>query len=360
MRWVFTFFLGRSQILHDLCKVKAITILIILIPTIVAGQIPPGYYNSAQGLEGEALRMALHNIIDDHNVLSYNSLWGHMDETDAQADGDVWDIYGYDPDEVPAYEYSFFSDQCGSYAQEGDCYNREHSFPKSWFGDASPMNSDLFHIYPSDGYVNGQRSNLPYGEVETVVWESTLGAANGLGENFGYNGPVFEPPTEYKGDLARTYFYMLTRYMDVCDNWQSPMLDNGTFTQWSINTLIQWHLEDPVSSKEINRNNAVYAKQLNRNPFIDQPEWASLIWTADVIDGIAESMEKIDFQQYGKSITVRSSLGTMQYSMHDLMGRTVETGQIQSGETRHFEALSGHFFLCIEGGEHPKVFRCYF
>lgn len=356
----FKIFLGKVQILHDLCKVKTITTLIILVPVLALGQIPPGYYDAAQNLEGEALRFALHNIIDDHNVLSYNSLWGHMDETDAQADGDVWDIYGYDPDEIPAYEYTFFSDQCGSYAQEGDCYNREHSFPKSWFGDAAPMNSDLFHIYPTDGYVNGQRSNLPYGEVETVVWESTLGAANGLGENFGYNGPVFEPPAEYKGDLARTYFYMLTRYMDVCGNWQSPMLENGTFSQWSINTLIQWHLNDPVSSKEVNRNNAVYAKQWNRNPYIDHPEWASLIWTADIVDHIEETSSKFTIRQEGKHITILSDLSNVEYSIHDLMGRVMEKGQIQRDETLRFETLSGHFFIRFQSGEEVKIFRCYF
>ena len=338
---------GIFKIVYDLCEVKRLSILSIFLTNIALAQIPPGYYDNAQGLEELALRQALHNIIDDHNVLSYNSLWGHMDETDAQPDGDVWDIYSYDPDETPAYEYNFFSDQCGTYSGEGDCYNREHSFPKSWFGDTPPMNSDLFHIYPTDGYVNGQRSNLPYGEVETVVWESTLGAANGIGENFGYNGPVFEPPAEYKGDLARTYFYMLTRYYDVCSTWQTPMMSNGDFVQWSVNTLIDWHLSDPVSSKEINRNNAVYLKQNNRNPFIDNPEWAELIWIADPVASVDDEGLSLKLTQHGSRFSVSGIQGFADFEVYDLLGRTLVKESVFNQQVLDLSACTGHLIIVL-------------
>lgn len=104
-------------------------------------------------------------------------------------------------------------EQCGQYSTLGDCYNREHSFPKSWFNDDSPMVSDAFHIYPTDGKVNSQRNNYPYGECANGTTLSPNGKVKALGKlgtsTFpGYSGTVFEPDDEYKGDFARSYFYM--------------------------------------------------------------------------------------------------------------------------------------------------------
>ena len=139
-------------------------------------QIPDGYYDNAEGLNGEELRTALFNIISPHNQQSYNSLWQHFFNTDRKSNGKVWDMYSDVPGGVPAYEYVFDDDQCGNFSGEGSCYNREHSFPKSWFGGAiSPMNSDLFHLYPTDGSTNGQRGNFPYGETNNPTWTSTNG-----------------------------------------------------------------------------------------------------------------------------------------------------------------------------------------
>jgi endonuclease I len=74
------------------------------------------------------------------------------------------------------------------------------------------MNSDLFQIYPTDGYVNQKRGNYPYGETNNASWISTNGSKLGACSVSGYNGTIFEPINEYKGDIARTYFYMATRY----------------------------------------------------------------------------------------------------------------------------------------------------
>ena len=133
--------------------------------TTLWAQIPDGYYNNATGLYGEPLQAALHDIIDDHTVVSYTSLWTHYQTTDVKPNGKVWDMYSDIPDGTPPYEFTFITNQCGNYGGEGDCYNREHSWPKSWFNDVAPMNTDIFHVVPSDGYVNGQRGNYPYGEV---------------------------------------------------------------------------------------------------------------------------------------------------------------------------------------------------
>jgi endonuclease I len=245
---------------------------------LVSGQVPPGYYDGTEGLAGEELRSALFNIIKGHDEQSYNSLWTHFQSTDKKPDGTVWDMYSDIPGGNPVYIYAFVVDQCGNYGAEGDCYNREHSFPKSWFNDAAPMVTDLFHIYPTDGFVNGQRGNYPYGEVGNPSWVSTNGSKLGNCSFPGYSDIVFEPIDEYKGDFARTYFYMMTRYLDLVSTWTSPMLSGNDLSAWAESMLIQWNDDDPVSEKETDRNNAVYEIQANRNPFIDHPEWVSEIW----------------------------------------------------------------------------------
>jgi endonuclease I len=248
--------------------------------TFLIADIPPGYYDDAQGLDGEPLRLALHNIIDDHIPQSYSSLYGHFQSTDAKYDGTVWDMYSDVPGGTPPYIYNFTSaDQCGNYSGEGDCFNREHSWPKSWFNEGMPMNTDLFHIYATDGYVNGMRSNHPYGEVESTTWTSQNGSQRGNMNSYNHNGTVFEPIDEYKGDFARTYFYMSTRYYTEDSGWDDNDMVNGSnLNDWAVDMLMDWHLQDSVSQKEIDRNNAVYAIQENRNPFIDHPEWVGCVW----------------------------------------------------------------------------------
>jgi endonuclease I len=257
---------------------KHLLFAVLIISSHSYSQIPLGYYDSAAGLTGQPLRSALRDIIDDHEEQSYSSIWAHFQTTDDKPDGKVWDMYSDVPGGNPAYSYTFVIDQCGNYSTEGDCYNREHSFPKSWFNDAAPMVTDLFHIYPTDGYVNGQRSNYPFGETNSATWTSTNGSKVGNCSFPGYSGVIFEPIDEYKGDFSRTYFYMLTRYMNEADNWTSDMLYGNDLSTWAKEMLLEWHSQDPVSQKETERNNAVYQVQANRNPFIDHPEYTGLIW----------------------------------------------------------------------------------
>lgn len=262
------------------------TFLLILINGIVQAQIPENYYASAYGEKGRALQVALFQIIDGHQSQSYNGLWSCFYTTDAKSDGTVWDIYSDVPGGTPPYIYNFGEDQCGNYSGEGICYNREHSMPKSWFDDAMPMYTDLFHIYPTDGAVNGRRGNFPYGEVGNATWTSENGSKLGSCSYPGYNGTVFEPIDEYKGDLARTYLYMCTRYMDKSLDIENgaTMLVESRFKPWALEMLIRWHEQDTVSKKEIDRNNAIYAIQKNRNPFIDHPELVGKIFGADSVN----------------------------------------------------------------------------
>lgn len=261
-------------------KTKWLSLVIFLLGFVFAqAQIPPGYYNGASGLYGTALKQALHNIIKDHQPRTYAQLWSDFALTDRKPNDKVWDMYSYNPSGSQPYEYEFFSDQCGNYNSEGDCYNREHSFPASWFNDAYPMYSDLFQLVPSDGYVNNRRSNYPFGEVGTATWTSANGSKVGTSSTTGYGGTVFEPIDTFKGDFARNMLYMAVRYYNQDSGWPGSDMTNGAEPRpWARKMLLEWHLADPVSTKELNRNNVVYTLQQNRNPFIDRPEFAEMIW----------------------------------------------------------------------------------
>ncbi|MBO4803697.1 MAG: endonuclease, partial [Muribaculaceae bacterium] len=241
---------------------------------------PRNYYDNALGKNDEPLMSALCGIIRDHTQLSYSALWNAFKTTDTDAQGYIIDMYSncmYRPD-----------DHGGSSSAVGGGFNREHSFPKSWFDDNYPMYTDLFHLYPTDIKVNGQRSNFPFGVCAngTRLVNGKYYGKGKLGTSTypGYNGTVFEPDDEYKGDFARTYFYMVTCYKNELRNWSgSPQLNYAAnkykaFSNWSISMLMEWTRLDPVSDKEIKRNDAVYAIQGNRNPFIDHPELAEFIW----------------------------------------------------------------------------------
>lgn len=234
------------------------------------------YYKDADGKTERDLKTALYNIIKEHTERTYKDLWTDFRTTDAREDGKVWDMYS------GITNYTFGTDQAGNYSQEGDVYNREHSFPKSWFNDGTPMYTDLFHIVPTDGYVNGRRGNYVFGETEGETYQSSGGFSKlGASTVAGYNGTVFEPNDEYKGDFARIYFYMATCYEDKIADWKCDMLAGNSYpayTDWALNMMLRWAANDTVSQKEKDRNNAVYSIQQNRNPFVDYPGLEQYIW----------------------------------------------------------------------------------
>ena len=252
-------------------------------------QIPSGYYNTATGKTGATLQVALYNIIKNHAAVTYTpGVWNAYYTTDVKANGKVWDMYSDVPGGTPPYEYTIGTSQCGTSYGEGSCYSREHAFPQSYFASAAPMVTDLHHLFPVDQYVNGTgHSNHPFGEVTTPTYTSLNGSKRGPCTSPGYTGTVFEPIDAYKGDFARAYFYMATRYQNLIASWQTNSTEgnvilNGTsfpaYETWFLNLLLSWDAADPVSQKEIDRNNAVYAIQANRNPFIDHPEYVAAVW----------------------------------------------------------------------------------
>ena len=249
------------------------------------------YYAGINGTSSDAIRVALNAKINAHTTVTYDQLKYLFQWTDTyDNEGKVIDDIYSDCD--PSYTTSWCSGTCG--------YNREHSVPKSWFNEATPLYSDAFHLYPTNCQVNSYRGNEPYGECSGGT-KSGNSAAKPLGRKgkstfSGYTsvGTVYEPDDEFKGDLARTYFYMVTCYMST--NFTQAAGGKTMFTYsgsradlsaYSVALLLKWHRQDPVSDRELARNEVIYGnstynkckyKQGNRNPFIDYPELAEYIW----------------------------------------------------------------------------------
>ena len=237
----------------------------------------PGYYNNAVGKKQKDLKTALHVIINPHTAIEYYSSSTSFRTTDWHPDGYFWDMYS--------------NSKVKTWPGNNPRLNREHNMPKSWFGIASgeessePIGTDLHNLYPSESNANSAKSNYALGVVGASPTFNNGVVKVGKSAYPGYSGTVFEPANEYKGDFARCYMYMVTCYEDYATRWTSTgvtsMLSNNAypvFKPYAINLLMEWHRNDPVSSKEINRNNAVDNIQRNRNPFIDFPVLAEYIW----------------------------------------------------------------------------------
>jgi endonuclease I len=257
------------------------------------------YYNAVGTLTCAPMLNALRTIITtNHTGRTYTQLWTDYQCSDKRADGKVWDVYSDVPNGTPPYSFTFGTDQDNGTLGtiEGQKYNREHTMPKSWYGGSTTLVSatmpipgtDLFNVYPTDKKVNGVRGNQPYGETNAPSFTSLNGSKYGISNISGIAGEVFEPINAYKGDLARNYFYMATRYnigsFATSTTEAGIALSDSFFTGFHtayLAMLYRWHLADPVSQKEIDRNNAVYSIQGNRNPYIDHPEWVARVFVSN-------------------------------------------------------------------------------
>ena len=328
---------------------------------------PNGYYNSAVGKTERALKSELSDIISaNYRSYSYDDLWDIYEESDVTASGKVWDMYS-------TCTWTPGQKKCGNYKNVCDCYNREHSIPKSWFNERSPMKSDAFHIYPTDGKVNNQRSNYPFGECSNGVSEgrNALGCLGNC--TFpGYSGKVFEPDDEYKGDFARTYFYFVTRYEDQMSSFNGESFAKNTYpslSQWSIDLFLKWHREDPVSQKEIDRNDAIYGFQRNRNPFIDHPELAEYIWgnkkgqpwgLASALEdgGISECFHLRHNVVYDRQLDIdlQESI-EVDYAIYNMMGVLMESGKLVGPSTLEVDYPAGVYIMRAKAADSETAVR---
>jgi hypothetical protein len=281
-----------------------------LVTGLLSAQIPAGYYYNAQNKKKDELKTALHQIAVPERVLRYGSgegyIWEGFYKCDRREDGSVVDMYS----SITRY-FDEFKSVSGMHI--------EHSFPKSWWGGGEWMAyKDLYHLYPSDGSINISKSNNPLGVVTGRTTSDNGVSKVGAATYPGYSGNVFEPADEFKGDFARSYFYVVTAYQDLAPYWNSPMLNKNTYPvwkPWAIELLKQWHEQDPVSIKEILRQEEVFKIQGNRNPFIDYPELVSYIWGNDTVNTFPFPVETEPFLVSPKN------------------GSTIDCGVIMNGDS---------------------------
>jgi endonuclease I len=343
--------------------------------------VPAGYYDGAIGLRGSALLIALHHIIKGHTALSYSFTATAFHHTDKRPDGKVWDVYSDIPGGTPPYEFDF--GPLASGGSESIAYNREHSFPQSWFGGSNlPMYSDLWIIYPTDSKVNNERGNWPYGQVGTATWTSLNGSKLGNCVSPGsYSGTCFEPIDGYKGDLARSQFYVATRYFGEDASWPGgAATSKSQLLPWAADQYLQWSIADAVSWKERARNAAIYEYQHNRNPFVDHPEFVSAIYDSNNVTGVhgAEPPRLVmlraampnPFQARTVLVYDLPRRGAVALRIYDVSGRLVrslESGAVQEAGRHAVEwdgrddagtaTTAGLYFGRLEAGGESAVRR---
>jgi len=240
-------------------------------PVLSIGQIPSGYYNTAENKSDQALRLALHNIIDDHIDYPYTS-----------SSTDTWDILKVadaDPNNANNVILIYTNESVNG-PQEYDGWNREHVWAKSRgdFGTSRPMGTDVHNLRASNSNVNSTRSNHSFDYCTTSSCNEIYG------NSYSNSALVFEPRDEDKGDVARIIFYMVVRYEgdngeEDLEMTESILSSSSKSPRHGVrSTLLEWHELDPVDDFELNRNDVIYSYQGNRNPFIDHPELVDFLW----------------------------------------------------------------------------------
>ena len=333
---------------------KGLYFVFTLITSISFGQIPSGYYDLATGTE-YILKTQLYNIINGHTDNGYSGLYVTYTTSDIDSyfedNGTVLDMYSEKVDVdgnnvIDSYEYTYAiespddRDPGSGGTSEGEYYNREHIVPQGIFNSNSPMRNDAHFVVPSDKFVNSQRGNFPFGVVDSPNWTSSNGSKRGnnlnSGYSAGYSGTVFEPINEFKGDIARMFFYFVTRYENVVSGYSYTMFDGSSdhaFDDTFLNILYQWHIDDPVSAREVDRNNAIYTRQGNRNPFIDHPEYFLSIWNASLSASDFNSNSISMYPNPVKSNTVHfSTTQDLDVIIYDVLGKQILTQKITSSK----------------------------
>lgn len=354
-------------------KFKFLILGLLCIVSLGFSQAPSGYYNTATG-SGYTLKTQLKNIISNgHTDQGYGALYSAYETSDTDSfyenDNSVLDMYSENPNGTDSYNYQHNSRNCGNYNSENDCYNREHIFPQGFFNSKNPMRTDIHHVVPSDGYVNGRRSNFPFGEVSSASWTSNNGSKVGSNSFEGYSGTVFEPIDEFKGDIARMLFYFATRYENevTSSGWDSHTANNnplnGTNNQvyedWYIKLLYKWHIDDPVSQREIVRNNEAYKFQGNRNPFIDNPSYVSQIWGSVLSNNSFSLLDEVKIYPNPSStkqitIDIPNGLEITSIKLYSIIGSTIyesKSGTFRNNKIRISNLKSGMYLLKIDNSQ---------
>ncbi len=279
-----------------------------------------GYYDTADTTDSQTLRDSLHEIIDDHCSFNYS---GESSGScgDVTVSEDTWSILSY-ADQSPTsetcengsqtIEFVWMIYKNNDYCFQGggqQAYNREHTWPQSYgfssgdLGSNNAARTDAHHLMMSDVGYNGDRGNLYFdncdaqcNERQTDIHENpntpqidSIGGGTGVypGNSNWFDGNSFEVWNFRKGDIARAMFYLDVRYtgdtenevdLQLVERADVGLIESGEPYMGILEVLLAWHEFDPVDDIERNRNDFIFTKQLNRNPFIDHPEWVECIF----------------------------------------------------------------------------------
>ena len=272
-------------------------------------QIPSGYYDSASGLDDDALKAALNNIIDGHTEFPYSS-----------TGTDVWDILKVsdrDPNNSNNVlcVYTQYSMSAAGEYNSGNGWSREHVWAKSHgdFGTSTGAGTDVHNLKPADVSINSTRNNRDFDEGGDAVSDSSPPSGYDGSTDCFKTSTTFEPPDSLKGDIARIIFYMVVRYEGENGEVDLEMVNyadsspSGEPYHGVQSTLYSWHVADAVSSFEQNRNDVIYSYQGNRNPFIDYPEYANYLWGGESPTTNAEPTNHVTNLSVGRVITINWS-----------------------------------------------------
>ncbi len=328
---------------------------------------PLSYYYTLDGKSSAALKTELHNILmaDTSRYYSYGSGANH-----------TWNGFYYtDRDTINNLVIDMYSDSLRYFASDyitqnypgfGTKIHIEHSLPKSWWGSHEwAAYKDLNHLFPADGSTNLSKSDNPLGIVSGKPTKNNGVSKIGPGDYPGYTGNVFEPADQYKGDFARAYFYMATAYEHYKNLWVASksenIMQNNTypvFKEWAVQLLLQWHRQDPVSAKELTRNEKVYSIQGNRNPFIDYPQLAEYVWGNKVgtpwsfttsIQNQISNVFDIKIKTINSCFTVISDISVpITYTIFRFDGQKIVQDKSFTNLNTHFPTLNkGIYFIEI-------------
>ena len=331
--------------------------LFLIITLSVRAAIPVGYYSNLDGKITADLKTAAFQDIKTHTSLKYDDMWTYFPQTDFLPANptEIWDMYSNNIVLFTAHS----------------SIDKEHCVPNSWWGGPTVDNEyaygDLMNLFPSNNSINRSKGNNPLCEVGTTTPAGNNGVSkSGSSITEGYTGSGFEPADEYKGDFARTYFYMATCYQDYT-TWRTDStgqyeITGGvypSFQPWAIPLLLKWIRMDPVSDKERIRNETVYRLQNNRNPYVDYPQLAEYVW-GNMKDSIFHLNAETGIEsQISRKLSISPNpardqitlnfdepAGTFHYSIYSMTGSVVLSGNTDS-PTITVSGLQGGVYSCV-------------
>lgn len=319
---------------------------------IVTPTYAPDYYSSLEGLSGENLKQALQAIIADPNVVhahNYGDIADILPISDQNPanSSQVWMMYVEQP--RSKIDYQTGNSNIG-------VWNREHIWPQSrgGFADATSSFADGINVWLPTG-----PNDILAGHADAHHIRAEDGAENSLRSNrdYGsdYNGPAGTQGS-WKGDVARSLFYMAVRYNGLQLVNGNPA-DTTVGQMGDLASLLAWNLSDPADDFEMNRNNYIQTWQQNRNPFIDYPNLANYIFganygqpwyaTLSVSQPVASDSIYLYPNPTQDDFMIKGCNGVFTVTVCNAMGKQVYTTQTDGLNAIHTNLESGVYFVTI-------------